>query len=278
MDNNGLMSLKEMMEHEWSVSWSGGKDSTATLILMHELGIPVRNIIYVRMMFDEETPATIPVMTDFVDRAKKVFEGWGYPVTVVKSNKTAMDLAKCVYRRSKFEDRNGHCYGITNFVRGMCKFTDVKQKTIKSLQDSLDYEMIGYACDETERLHRLGDRKQSVMVAMGVKENDTYDICRRYDLLSPLYDLGLNRDGCWFCPNAKPDERNLIRERYPELVTKIRGLIKLCDYDILSLYRSGRVNWMKDKDIYAPPVRKGTPVQLSLFDLFPTLMEGEKNV
>ena len=32
------------------------------------------------MMWDEKHPATLPVMTDFVDRAKAVFESWGYPV------------------------------------------------------------------------------------------------------------------------------------------------------------------------------------------------------
>lgn len=34
------------------ISWSGGKDSTATIILCHELGIPVDEIIFCEVMFD----------------------------------------------------------------------------------------------------------------------------------------------------------------------------------------------------------------------------------
>ena len=66
------MNIEEMKQHEWSISWSGGKDSTATVILCHEYGIPIKEIIYVRMMYDEELPATLPVMTDFVDNAVTV--------------------------------------------------------------------------------------------------------------------------------------------------------------------------------------------------------------
>lgn len=72
-----IMSIEEMRKHEWVVSWSGGKDSTATIILCHKYGIPIKKIIYVRMMYNEELPATLPVMVEFVDRAKEVFESWG---------------------------------------------------------------------------------------------------------------------------------------------------------------------------------------------------------
>lgn len=58
-----LMTVDEMKGHEWSVSWSGGKDSTATIILMQEYGVPIKNITYVRMMYDDKTPATLPGQT-----------------------------------------------------------------------------------------------------------------------------------------------------------------------------------------------------------------------
>ena len=78
------MDINEMRKHEWTISWSGGKDSTATIILCHEYGIPIKEIIYVRMMYDKKTPATLPVMTQFVDNAKGIFEDWGYTVKWVK--------------------------------------------------------------------------------------------------------------------------------------------------------------------------------------------------
>ena len=235
------MNIEEMKQHEWSISWSGGKDSTATVILCHEYGIPIKEIIYVRMMYDEELPATLPIMTDFVDNAIKVFESWGYKVRVVKSIKTAEQIANTVYKRSKYPERNGKRYGISSFCRGFCKFTGIKQNTIKSV-NSGEYEMIGYACDEIARLYRLVDNQSSIMAELGVTEQDTFEICRKYNLLSPLYDLDIKRDGCWFCPNAGKLERQYVKEHYPQLVKKIYGMIEMCDYSIDGI--ENRNNWV----------------------------------
>ena len=242
------MTIEEMRNHEWSISWSGGKDSTATVILCHEYGIPIKEIIYVRMMYDEKLPATLPVMTNFIDNAIKVFESWGYKVRIVKSIKTARQLIEVRYKRSIYEYKNGKPYGITAFIRGYCKFTGIKQNTIKAV-NSCEYEMIGYAFDEVDRLHRLTDKKCSIMAELGIKEQDTFDICKKYNLLSPLYELGIKRDGCWFCPNASNFERQYLKEHYPELVKKIYEMIDICNYNIDGLDK--RNNWvaeyLKDK-------------------------------
>ena len=243
------MNIEEIKQHEWSISWSGGKDSTATVILCHEYGIPIKEIIYARMMYDEEIPATLPVMTDFVDNAVKVFESWGYKVRVVKGIKTAKQFIDAKYKRSKYEYKNGKPYGVTAFYRGFCKFTDVKKNTIKTVLNS-EYEMIGYASDEVDRLHRLTDKKCSIMAELGIKEQDTFEICRKYNLLSPLYDLDINRDGCWFCPNAGKIERQYVNEHYPQLVKKIYDMIEMCDYSIDGI--ENRNTWvaqyLKDKE------------------------------
>jgi 3'-phosphoadenosine 5'-phosphosulfate sulfotransferase (PAPS reductase)/FAD synthetase len=240
---NKIMSIDEMRQYEWSIGWSGGKDSTATIILCHEYNIPIKEIVYVRMMYDENTPATLPIMTDFVDNAKFIFESWGYNVNIIPSVKTAYELASAKFKRSKYTERNGKQYGVMAFMRGMCKLTDVKQKTLSNVMLS-EYQMIGYAADEHLRLKSLSDTKQSIMVTLGINEDETFDICRRYNLLSPLYDLGTTRDGCWFCPNAKVKEREMIHKNYPNLVSKIDSMIEMCDYDIKGLHC--RNSWVKD--------------------------------
>lgn len=228
------MTIEEMKQHEWIVSWSGGKDSTATIILMHEYNIPIKEIIYVRMMFNNELPATLPIMTNFVDASKKIFEDWGYKVSIVPSVRSAKDISEKVFYRSKYAEKNGKKYGLSNFMRGRCKMTGAKTDTIEKILkekfSSETYEMIGYAADETKRLHRLTDHKCSIMVELGIKEAETFDICRKYNLLSPLYDLGITRDGCFFCPNAKKLERDYIHENYPELIDLIYELIEQMDY------------------------------------------------
>lgn len=240
------MNIEEMKQHKWIVSWSGGKDSTATIILMHENNIPIKEIIYVRMMWDENIPATLPLMTDFVDKAKLIFESWGYPVKIVKAKETAKEHTCKRYKRSKYPEKNGKCYGITPFNRRACELSGVKSRTITEFQlahlNAEDYEMIGYAADETKRLYKLTKTKQSIMVELGIKEKDTYEICRKYSLLSPLYDLGIKRDGCFFCPNATKFQRDFLHKNYPELVKLIYEEIQNTDFPIEFFLN----NWIKD--------------------------------
>ena len=149
------MTIEEMRKRKWRVSWSGGKDSTATIILMHENNIPIEKIVYVRMMFDENLPATLPVMTDFVDKTIERLKAWGYEVEVVKSQKTAFEISEQYYRKSHYVASNGCKYGVSGFARGACVFQKEKPKAINSVSEA-EFEMIGYAVDETDRLHRLG--------------------------------------------------------------------------------------------------------------------------
>ena len=243
MDGHKIMNIEEMKKHEWTISWSGGKDSTATVILCHEYRIPIKEIIYVRMMYDENLPATLPVMTDFVDNAINIFESWGYKVIIVKSIKTVKEIIESKYKRSMYEYKNGKPYGVTAFCRGFCNFTDVKKNTIKTVLNS-EYEMIGYASDEVDRLHSLTDKKCSIMAELDIKEQDTFEICTNYNLLSPFYDLGFKRDGCWFCPNACKKQRQYIKEQFPQLAKKIYDMIEMCDYNIDAL--KSRNNWVAD--------------------------------
>ena len=65
-----------------------------------------------------------------------------------------------------------------------------------------------------------------------------------------MYDLGLKRDGCWFCPNAGKLQRQYIKENYKKLVKKIYDMIEMCDYSIDGL--ENRNTWdaqyIKDKN------------------------------
>lgn len=106
--------------------------------------------------------------------------------------------------------------------------------------------MIGYAADETKRLHRLGKFQESILVTLGITEKECFDICRQYNLLSPWYDLGFNRDGCWFCPSVDKKTREYLRENCPDLIEKINQMIEMCDYDLTTIIKSGRNIWVKE--------------------------------
>ena len=50
------------------ISWSGGKDSTATVILAHEHNIKIDHIIFCEVMFDKKTTGEMPEKMEFVKK------------------------------------------------------------------------------------------------------------------------------------------------------------------------------------------------------------------
>ncbi len=75
-------------------SWSGGKDSTASIILDHIHGLPSSKIIFSEVMFDRKRGISgeLPEHIRFVrDQAKPLFESWGYEVEMIHAEKDYLD-------------------------------------------------------------------------------------------------------------------------------------------------------------------------------------------
>ena len=198
----------------WIVPWSGGKDSTATIIVMLEKGLPIDKIIHVRMMSTETLPATHKVMTDFVDDCIARFSSMGLRVEMKKSLPFDV-LANKVTLRSKYPDRIGKPKGFTECARGMCSFQ--KEKTKLTGGSNNDNTMLGICYDEPERM-RSG--RHSVLFDNRITQRMAYDICKSKGMLSPLYELGVKRDGCFFCPNVSKKEIRLLNANQIELIKK----------------------------------------------------------
>jgi 3'-phosphoadenosine 5'-phosphosulfate sulfotransferase (PAPS reductase)/FAD synthetase len=57
-----------------------------------------------------------------------------------------------------------------------------------------------------------------------ITEKDAFEICRRYNLLSPYYELGIKRQGCWFCPNCSIKTFAQFQKDYPQLWNELKIL------------------------------------------------------
>lgn len=218
-NDNNFMPVEEMRKYRWSINWSGGKDSTATIIACIKYNVPIEVINYVRMMYDDDLPATLPIMTNFVDRCiDRLVNQYKIKVNVIKSETCKKNVCDKVYKRSKYEDMNGTRYTLAKLLRGRCKFQDYKGKALDKIKQT-EHTMIGYCIDEKERYHRLKHPYQeSILCTLGIDQSKAIHICKVNNMLSPLYDLGISRDGCFFCPNCKRKEIDYIKENYPELV------------------------------------------------------------
>ena len=212
---------------KYIASWSGGKDSTASIILAHEHNEPLDLIIFSEVMFDENISGELPEHIDFIKNiAIPIFESWGYEVKIIRSTKTYMD---CFYHVVKKSDKNaGKRQGFP--FPGMCKINDrCKTKPLddffKGYKNREYIKYIGIAVDEPVRMERIvsSGNKVSLLEKYGYTEKMSFDLCKKYGLLSPIYEFAA-RGGCWFCPNAKREELKHLRTHHRDLWNKLLEL------------------------------------------------------
>lgn len=210
------------------LSWSGGKDSSASIVLAYEKGISLDGVIFSEVMFDHsrnisgENPEHIKWV---YETAIPIIERMGYPVKVLQAKRDYITLFNTRVKHSKKEERIGKKWGFP--LGGMCFINrELKVRPIKEFYKNVidDYEQfIGIAMDEQERLARLKANSRSLLAEIGVAERDTYAICRPYGLLSPNYEEKC-RGGCWFCPNCSIKEFALFKKKFPELWVELEKL------------------------------------------------------
>lgn len=258
-----------------AISWSGGKDSTATVILFHEHQNEILKsgdgvvILFSEVMFDKVNNISghNPDVIKFIYQAKERFESWGYKVEILHSDKDYFDVFFHKLTRSPDPERIGKPYG---FVRaGICSVKrDCKLKPIndwyKAHKDVIQY--VGIAIDEPDRLESL--RKQgciSLLEKYGYTERDAMDLCEAYDLVSPQYELNAGkqkRDGCWFCPHAKLCEHRAIYEAHPDAWARYVALENIPNLAYKS-WNPYTTETLHDRDDI---IRNGAK-QISIFDL-----------
>lgn len=188
-----------MFKIKYIASWSGGKDSTASIIIAHEHNEPLDLIIFSEVMFDENISGELPEHIDFIkNRAIPVFESWGYKTKVVHSDKTYLDCFHHVVTKGKRVGKKvgfpmtGKCV-----INRDCKISPIK-KFMKEIPDDF-IQYIGIAIDEPIRMKRIADsgNKVSLLEKYGYTEQMAFDLCEKHDLLSPVYGF-THRGGAGF--------------------------------------------------------------------------------
>lgn len=214
------------------ILWSGGKDSTATVILAHEIGFPIDRIVISLPFFDKERKiyADNPDHVSFVlEHAKPLFERWGYQVDVVSSDKDYLYWFHKVITKSKFPSKNGLKYGF--LIGGYCKFNVSKVDPVRAHIKALGGDAViieGIAFDEQKRLKGMREKRGhiSLLEQYRITEEITYPLCEKYGLLSPIYKKR-RRQGCFFCPNQGIAELADLKQDHPQLYRELADLSKV---------------------------------------------------
>ncbi len=205
---------------KYIASFSGGKDSAATVVLAHEHGEPLNEIIFSEVMYSKNISGELPEHINFVKNvAFPLFESWGYKTRILRADKTYLDYFYHIVERSKHPERIGKKAGFP--MAGKCAIN--RDCKIKPIQDYIAAipageltQYIGIAIDEPKRLARLGEGKVSLLAKYGYTEEMAKVKAEEYGLLSPCYSFS-KRGGCWFCPNARETELRNLRENHREL-------------------------------------------------------------
>lgn len=206
-------------------SISGGKDSLAALITHMERGGQCDGAIYCRIMFDDETSAEVPEHEEWLH--SKCFplleREYGIKTQIVQGKYTYTD---CFYKQYEKGGKVGKIWGFP-FLRGAWCNNRLKVRPIQAHIKTLGEftEIVGIAADETKRIERKTVAGKILpLVECGITEAQAFDVCRSRGLLSPGYNGGRERLGCWFCHNQRVGELKRLYYDYPELWDKLAKL------------------------------------------------------
>ena len=201
---------------------SFGKDSIAQTILIKQKGYPLDETVFVDIKFDANTSGEHPKMADWIPTAEDILRReFGIKVKHLVAKTTFKDY---FYKQKAKGNYIGDIYGFPYTIAAWCNSRlklDVISQYINSLKDDVT-EYVGIAADEPMRYERLITKNTnkitycSQLFDLGITEKQAFEICRPYNLISPKYDGGSFRSGCWFCvKQCLADLYELWRD-YPE--------------------------------------------------------------
>lgn len=212
------------MAKEYIASFSGGKDSMATILLCFMQKLPLDRVVYCRVLYDNELSAEFPEHEQFLEKhAFPYIRAMGYKLDIVVPEKTYLDIFFETRQRGKYAGlglSNGFPMAGRCYVQERCKLRSLR-KYFKQHPDCVQY--VGFTADETERLARLGNNQRSLLAEHNITQFEAKMLCHQHNMLSPIYNW-TSRNGCWFCPSMGKSQLHRLFFSYPELADKLCDL------------------------------------------------------
>lgn len=202
-------------------SFSGGKDSTAMVLRLIELGEPLDEVVCC------DTTVEFPAMYRHIEKVQQVIEAAGIKFTTLRAEHDfEYYLAEIDAQNRK---KTARSYGVPGYGwsshRNRWCTTHLKTRLIKNYfkEKNEHYEVIQYigiAADEGYRLERENNQDPNhrhPLTEWNWTEVDAMNYCRGkgYDW-EGLYDI-FHRVSCWLCPLQSYDELRNLRRHFPDL-------------------------------------------------------------
>jgi len=210
---------------KYVASVSFGKDSLAMLIKIKELGLPLDEVIYVDIMFDDNISGETPEMASFITKAEKILkEKFNIEVTHLKGITFKEQFYKVKQRGNHIGDNYGFPYTIGAWCNDRLKMQPIKEYLRKQKEQVIQY--VGIAYDEPKRYERLNHQTHiAPLYDLKITEKEAMEICEKYDLVSPIYKTSF-RGGCWFCPKQRLSQLKWLYQKHNDLWNILKEMEK----------------------------------------------------
>ena len=194
--------------HYHAVSLSGGKDSTAMLLLMIERGMPIDAVL------SADTGMEFPEMYVHLQKLDDyLYRERGLHITTLRHPKgfewmmfeEPKQKPSCLANRQRL--------GIPPYGNGQLKTHLLSKEVNRLKKERSALQYIGIAADEAGRCRD----EQYPLVDWGITEAQALQICydRGFDF-GGLYEI-YHRASCWCCPFQRIEELRKLRRHHPEL-------------------------------------------------------------
>jgi len=194
------------------ISFSGGKDSTAMLLRMLELKMPIDRIVFADTFFE------FPELYEYIRKIEKYINR---PIDVIYPKKDFWKWARGKVTRGKHK---GELRGLP--LRAFpCWWTReakiVPLQELRKQKDTIFY--VGIAYDEKERMSKVDKNIKYPLVDWKWTEQECINYLNKKNLFNNLY-VNFNRLGCWMCPKQGVGSLFVMWKLYPKLWSKMKDM------------------------------------------------------
>lgn len=205
MEKNGAM-----------VAFSAGKDSTAMLLRMLELGpeeYPITRILFADTNFE------FPELYEYIKKVQEYIDTHyperGLKIESVHSKRTWEEWFYGEITRGKNE---GKVRGAPLIVFPCYWAREAKLYPLQRASKECSVQYVGIAADEPKRISKHAERDgiRYPLVEWGWSEEDAFRYLDSLNMVNPLY-TNFTRLGCYHCIKQPLSSWYVLWKRYPEL-------------------------------------------------------------
>lgn len=261
---------------------SFGKDSMATILLAIEQGIPIDHVMYCDIRFSDEISGEHPLMAHWIPEAEYILKK-KFGITV--EHAFSRTFITQFFTKKQRGNHIGSIYGFPHIIGAWCNQRlkiDAINQYLRKFNNQAITRFVGIAYDEPIRWERMAKKEtvnhkfRSLLYEKKLTEQDAFQICEKYELLSPMYKTEdkIYRGGCWFCPKQCLADLYSLWKNYPDYFQKLVALEPYSPHNKFKPDGNLSDYAKRFENGYIPQRRKKRQkfIQTNMFDL----IDGEK--